>query len=146
MKRDIKLNRFYPHPPERVWRALTDPEALASWFADSDFKPVVGHKFTFTTDPGPTYDGILYCEVIEVDEPHHLAYTFRGGVMKSITTVTWILTPEAGGTRLRLEHTGFTGLRDIAISGIIGLGWRHNLSQMPAVLDSLASDERIVSE
>ncbi|MBE0690020.1 MAG: SRPBCC domain-containing protein, partial [Anaerolineae bacterium] len=53
MKRDLKFERFYPHPPERVWKALTDPAALASWYMANDFKLEVGHKFTFHTDPGP---------------------------------------------------------------------------------------------
>ena len=50
MKRDLKFDRFYPHPPDRVWKALTDPQALARWYMDNDFQPVVGHRFQFRTE------------------------------------------------------------------------------------------------
>lgn len=43
----------YPHTPERVWRALTDPKALAAWLMPNDFAPVVGHRFTFRAPPQP---------------------------------------------------------------------------------------------
>ncbi|MCC6614826.1 MAG: SRPBCC domain-containing protein [Anaerolineae bacterium] len=141
MKRDLKFERFYPHPPERVWKALTDPDALAAWYMTNDFKPEVGHKFTFHTDPGPGFDGTLNCEVILVDAPHELIYSFIGGFMKRKTTVRWLLIAQEGGTLLRLEHTGFTGLTDAAVSFIIGSGWGRFLAQLPPLLDRLAQAE-----
>jgi uncharacterized protein YndB with AHSA1/START domain len=138
MKRDLKFERFYPHPPERVWKALTNPKALAEWYMENDFQPVVGHKFTFQTDPGPSFDGKLRCEVTLVDEPHQLAYTFIGGYMKRKTLVTWTLMPQNNGTLLQLEHTGFTGLTDVAISFIFGYGWQKFLRGVPQTLDRLA--------
>lgn len=142
MKRDLTFERFYPHPPERVWKALTDPDALAAWYMANDFKAEVGHKFTFHTDPGPGFDGTLYCEVILVDAPHELVYSFIGGFMKRKTTVRWLLTAQNGGTLLRLGHTGFTGLTDAAVSFIIGSGWGRFLAQLPPLLDRLAQEER----
>ena len=47
----------YPHSPERVWRALTDPKALAAWLMPNDFAPVVGHRFTFRAPQAPTPPG-----------------------------------------------------------------------------------------
>jgi uncharacterized protein YndB with AHSA1/START domain len=138
MKRDVKLDRFYLHPPERVWKALTDPKALAALYMDNDFRPVVGHTFTFHTRPGPGFDGTLYCEVVAADPPRLLAYTFIGGYMKRKTTVTWTLTPHEGGTLVRLEHTGFTGLSDVAVSFILESGWKTFLPALPKVLDDLA--------
>ncbi|MBZ0293942.1 MAG: SRPBCC domain-containing protein [Anaerolineae bacterium] len=137
MKRDLRYERFLKHPPTRVWRALTEPEALARWFMSNDFQPVVGHRFTLRTDPGPTFDGVLHGEVTLVDEPHRLAYTFRGGMMRYETLVTWTLTPQQDGTLLTLDHTGFTDLPDVIVSFIIGSGWRKFLAQLPAVLDTL---------
>ena len=138
MKRDLKYERFYPHSPQRVWQALTDSRALADWYMPNDFLPVLGHKFRFEAEPAPGFDGLLYCEVVEVDEPHKLAYTFRGGTMQNKTLVTWTLTTQNGGTLVRLEHSGFTGLSDVAVAGIIDTGWQGFLTQLPVTLDKLA--------
>jgi uncharacterized protein YndB with AHSA1/START domain len=98
---------FYPHPPERVWRALTDPAALARWLMPNDFQPRLGHRFTLRTDPvPPDFDGIVRCEVTEVEAPRRLAYTWSGGPGVE-TVVRYVLQAEAGGTRLHFEHSGF---------------------------------------
>ena len=106
----------------------------------NDFQPVVGHRFQFRTDPGPLFDGILDGEVVLVDRPQKLAHTFIGGSMNNQTTVTWTLTPRDDGTVLRLDHTGFTGLSDIAISGFITFGWGKMLKKLQVVLESLAEE------
>ena len=139
MKRDLRYERELRHPPERVWRALTEPELMRRWLMETDFEPTAGHHFEFRTDPGIGFDGVLRGEVILVDPPRQIAYTFKGGMMRHETTVTWTLIPETKGTRLILEHTGFTGFADIAISGIIGLGWRRMLGDLPEVLTSMAT-------
>ena len=141
MPREILIQRFYNHPIERVWQALTNPKALAAWYADNDFQPVVGHRFEFRTEPGPTFDGRLTCEVIAIEAPYRLAYTFIGGAMKRETVVTWTLTPEGNGTRLQLEHAGFIGFRAILVSHILGRGWQNFLRRLPTVLDQLARDQ-----
>jgi len=108
----IRKEVFLPHPPEDVWVALTDPQALAEWLMPNNFQPIVGRKFRFHVDPMPgPYPGGSECEVVEVDAPRRLVYTWtclRKDQTKSAppTTVTWTLTPEPGGTRLVLEHTG----------------------------------------
>jgi uncharacterized protein YndB with AHSA1/START domain len=62
----IRTDSFFPHPPEKVWRALTDPELLACWLMPNDFEPWIGHQFTFRTDPVPVhgFDGIVRCETL----------------------------------------------------------------------------------
>lgn len=139
MIRNIKLERFYHHPPERLWRALTEPEWMGRWMMDSDFKPEVGHEFAFRTNPAPLmgFDGLLYGTVLEVDPPKRLVYSFKGGAMKHDTTVIWTLTERDGGTWLRLEHLGFTGLGDVFVSGIIEFGWRGMLRKLTPVLDTM---------
>jgi uncharacterized protein YndB with AHSA1/START domain len=64
VKADIDETANYPHPVERVWAALTSSDALAVWLMPNDFKPVVGHRFTFRTKPAPGFDGIVHCEVL----------------------------------------------------------------------------------
>jgi uncharacterized protein YndB with AHSA1/START domain len=107
----IRTETFYPHPATRVWRALTDPAALAAWLMPNDFQPVLGHRFTFRTEPVPPYfDGIVHCEVVELDRPRSLAYTWRG-MAGMDTMVRWELTTVTRdgveGTLLVGVHSGF---------------------------------------
>jgi uncharacterized protein YndB with AHSA1/START domain len=103
----ITVDEFLPHPPSRVWRALTDPERLARWLMPNDFAPVVGRTFTFRTKPvpGQGFDGVIHCEVLEIKTQELLVYRWRSAPLD--TTVTWRLVPEGRGTRLFLEHAGF---------------------------------------
>ena len=127
----------YPHPPERVWRALTDPGALAEWLMENDFQPRVGHRFQFRTQPQPGFNGIVDCEVMEVDEPRRLAYTWQGGPMRRPTLVTFTLDPVPEGTRLRLEHSGFEGASGLMVRTILSSGWKGKLLRR-ALPESLA--------
>ncbi len=106
MLRDLKTEVFYPHPPQRVWQVLTNRRALAAWLMDNDFEPRVGHKFRFQTQSLPGLEGTVNCEVIELDEPKRLSYTWQDSLMPYPSIVTWTLTPVDGGTRLHLEHQG----------------------------------------
>ncbi len=137
MKRDLVFHREYAHPPERVWRALTDPEALGEWMMENDFMPEVGHRFTFRTDPKPGFDGITHCEVLEVDPEKTLVFTFTGGGLD--TVVRYSLEPTETGTRLMVEHTGFRGLRAYLISFLMQMGIRGMYDrQLPALLQKMA--------
>jgi len=105
----IRKAAVYPYPPEKIWVALTDPRAIAEWLMPNNFRAEVGHKFYFQVDGAAAYDGRTDCEVIEVDPPRRLAYTWTQGANRPrglVTTVTWTLASEGRGTRLTLEHTG----------------------------------------
>jgi uncharacterized protein YndB with AHSA1/START domain len=97
----IECDEFLPHPPAVVWRALTDPELMARWWAAGDIRPVVGHRFS--VDMGQF--GLQPCEVVAVDPGQMLRYRMGGGTID--TTVTWRLVPEGTGTRLFVTHAGF---------------------------------------
>lgn len=98
-----------PHPPEKVWRALTDPVLLADWLL-----PVVGLElalepgaaFTFKTQPYPGWDGTVNCRFVEIEAQRKLRYTWSVPFLD--TVVTFTLTPTASGTRLSLVQSGFT--------------------------------------
>jgi uncharacterized protein YndB with AHSA1/START domain len=144
MKRDIKLEWFYPHAPELVWECLTSPALIAQWLMENDFKLAKGHKFQFRAKPMKGWSGIVDCEVLEAVENKKLSYTWRSGPKagehKFNTIVTWHLRPESNGTRLVLEHTGFQGFSGIMVSFILGSGWKGKISQTFAkVLDKLAA-------
>ncbi len=129
-----RVERLYAHPPERVWRALTTPELLSRWLMPNDFAPVVGHRFTFHTEPGPGFDGVVHCEVLELEAPEVLAFSWRGGPLD--THVRFELTPEGAGTRLRMTHSGFRGLKARIVQRILQIGNRTLYGRrLPAVLD-----------
>lgn len=133
MQRDLRFEVVYPHPVEKVWRALTDPKAIAQWLMENDFEPRLGHKFQFRSKPQPGWDGTSHCEVIELDPPRRLAYTWRGGPIDTVLRIT--LEPVAEGTRLVLEHTGFRGFKAVLVSLIMGSGWKRIVNQaIPAVV------------
>jgi len=125
----IAVDEFLPHPPDRVWRALTDPERLARWLMPNDFAPVVGHHFTFRTAPVPAhgFDGVIRCEVLDVSFQELLVYRWRAAPLD--TTVTWRLAPEGRGTRLFLEHSGFDPDDPVQqrTMRILDGGWRSHL-------------------
>lgn len=123
MSKPIVLSRVYPYPQERVWRALTDPAALSEWLMPTDFRPEVGHKFTFRAFPVPGWRGVVDCEVLELEPPHRMVLSWAGHEnMAQPTTVTWTLQPVATGTRLTLEHAGFKGMRGIVDRFFLKMG------------------------
>ena len=140
MRRDIRRSVDYPHPVSRVWRALTDPAALAVWLMANDFRPEVGHRFTFRTDPAPGFDGVVHCEVLEIDAPRLLRISWRGGPVNA--TVTWQLSEVSAGTRLVLDMEGFAGPKAVAVSYLLGGGFGGMYRRdLPAVLDRIARGE-----
>jgi uncharacterized protein YndB with AHSA1/START domain len=129
-----------PYPPAKVWRALTEPELLARWLMNNDMQPTVGKSFTFRMEPTKWWDGIVHCEVLEIEPLKRLGYTWRSGPESSPldTVVTWTLTPTpSGGTRLSLEHSGFVPGNKFAFEGA-RQGWQRMVNErLPEVLRTL---------
>ena len=138
MKADIDATVVYPHPVDRVWAALTSSEALAAWLMPNDFRPVIGHRFTFRTSPAPGFDGIVRCEVLELDPPKRMVWSWAGGNID--TTVTFTLEETAGPqTRLRMHQVGFHGLGAQLTRRILAGGYPRILGErLPAYLDQRA--------
>lgn len=127
----ISQEHDLPHPPVKVWRALTEPELLAPWLMVNDMRLLVGHSFPFKAEPTPWWDGIVHCEVLEIDLHKRLRYSWRSGPESSRldTVVTWTLTPTpSGGTRLVLEHSGFLPANAFAFDGA-SQGWRRMVGE-----------------
>jgi uncharacterized protein YndB with AHSA1/START domain len=140
--RSIVVERTMPHPPAKVWRALTQSSLIAEWLMQNDFEASLGATFTFRAKPMGNWNGIVHCEVTTFEPPKRLVYTWKGGTVQNAaygsaldSVVDWTLTPVAGGTRVRMEHSGFSPQNDSAYTTMSG-GW-------PTVLERL---EKVTSE
>jgi uncharacterized protein YndB with AHSA1/START domain len=126
----MELHHVYAHPPSAIWRALTDPELHARWWAAGDVRPVVGHRFEL--DMGPW--GKQPCEVLAVEHERLLRYRFAAGILD--TLITWRLAAEGSGTRLTVTHEGFnldSPLRRRAFEGMKP-GWPAVLARLESAL------------
>ncbi len=128
--RSVVVVREVPYPPEKIWRALTQPHLIEAWLMKNDFKPVVDHNFTLRGDWGS-----VDCQVLTVDPNKTLAYAWGAMGLESI--VTWTLTPTSAGTQLRMAQSGFTPDQEQAYRGATA-GWQRffaNLEQVLARID-----------
>ncbi|WP_405174017.1 SRPBCC domain-containing protein [Paenibacillus sp. FSL H8-0260] len=138
MNPDVSLDFQFTSSIEKVWNALTDSDTLAKWIWSNDFKPVVGHKFQFRVEPNEWWDGIIDSEVLVVDEPHTLSYTWNSA--GESTTVTWTLSQDSEGkVNLHLDQSGFseeTKARQGAIEGA-KYAWTNMGGQLEKALAEL---------
>jgi len=72
----VVVEREIPFPPEKIWRALTQPHLIEEWLMKNDFKPVVGHRFNLRAEPNPRWNGIVDCEVLAVEPSTTLSYAW----------------------------------------------------------------------
>ncbi|ADB32229.1 Activator of Hsp90 ATPase 1 family protein [Kribbella flavida DSM 17836] len=107
----IEVDQFYPHPPSKVWRALTEPELIAQWLMPGDFRLEIGHRYTMRSRPvaATGFSGLVEAEVLafEPEKLLRLAWRDAGEGNTADWTLTWTLHPEGHGTRLILLHEGF---------------------------------------
>ena len=139
MAKIIQHQLFYPHPPELVWDYLTKPDLMAQWLMPSDFQPVLGHEFQFRTNPIPAmdFDGVFYCEVLEVVPLKKLSYSWKfgnGDGHLNDSTVHWTLTDKDNGTELLLVHRGFEGWETTPIFDGMNQGWLQNMHKIMKLL------------
>ena len=139
--RSIVVERLIPHRPEKIWRALTDSALVAQWLMQNDFAAVVGHRFNFRATPNAYWNGVTDCEVLEVEPPSRLVYSWNASGEQALgglkTIVTWTLTPAAGGVLVRMEQAGF---RPEDENGYVtmGGGWVRILGRLEEVAAGLA--------
>lgn len=123
VKHLIRVEYDLSAPPEKVWRALTEPKLLERWLFPNNIVPMVGQRFAFHTTSAPGFDGVIECEVMEAEPFRRLVYSWQSGPIN--TVVAWALEPTAaGGTRLSLIHDGF-GPEDGLIYELLEKGWSN---------------------
>lgn len=121
--------RAFPHPIERVWRAITDPAEISQWFWTASFDLRLGGAFQF----GPDDIGIKG-EITALEPPRLIRFSDppagREGYFEFRPT------PVEGGTRVVLVQHGTPDLvpSDWPSPGLLA-GWHSNLDHLGAFLD-----------
>jgi uncharacterized protein YndB with AHSA1/START domain len=124
--RTVTVEREVSFPPEKIWRALTQPHLMAEWLMKNDFKPITGHHFNFRADWGA-----VDCKVVAIEPNKTLSYTWDALGLESV--VTWTLIPLGTGTRLRMEQTGFRPDQQQAFQGA-KYGWSQFFAKLEQVM------------
>jgi uncharacterized protein YndB with AHSA1/START domain len=124
--RSVVVERELSHPPEKIWRALTQPQLIAEWLMTNDFKPIMDHRFNLRADWGA-----VDCQVLAIEPNRALSYSWGAYGLESV--VTWTLTPTPGGTHLRMEQSGFRPDQQQAYQGAKA-GWPQFLQELEQVL------------
>jgi uncharacterized protein YndB with AHSA1/START domain len=127
--RSVVVEREFPYPPEKLWRALTQPHLIEEWLMKNDFRPVVGHHFNLRGDWG----GVIGCEVLTIEPNRTLSYTWNfahdDAAFSLQSVVTFTLTPTRSGTHLRMQQSGFRPDQKQAFGGA-NSGWRQFFARL----------------
>jgi uncharacterized protein YndB with AHSA1/START domain len=132
--RSVIVEREFPHPPQKVWRALTESSLIGQWLMENDFEPVAGRAFTLRREPVPNWSGVIDCQVIAAEPFKTLSYAWGALGLESV--VTWTLTPTDSGTHVRMEHSGFGADQEAAYKGAT-YGWQKFIGELERVVGGL---------
>ena len=132
--RTLVIEREMPHPPEKIWRALTQSSLMEEWLMKNDFQPEVGHRFTFRATPMAKWNGVIDCEVKAVEPYSRLSYSWGSLGMESVVTFT--LTPTESGTHLRMEQSGFRPDQEANYKGA-NYGWQKFIGNLERVVERM---------
>jgi len=131
----LVIEREFPSNPKKLWRALTESNLIQQWLMENDFEPTPGHKFNLRTAPVQGWNGVIDGEVLTVEPPCRLAYTWASMGMTSVVTFT--LTATAAGTHLRMEQSGFPSTDSPYYKGAM-YGWQNFLGKLEQMARGLA--------
>lgn len=132
--RSLVIEKEMPHPPEKIWRALTQGALIKEWLMDNDFQPVAGHRFNFRSTPVPNWNGVIESEVLVVEPNKKLSFSWNALGLESV--VVWTLEATSGGTLVRLEHSGFGPDQEAAYKGA-KYGWQKFIGGLERVVAGL---------
>jgi uncharacterized protein YndB with AHSA1/START domain len=139
---DIVVDEVFPHAPETIWKALTSGALMERWLGMKTvgYAPVKGTRFTYQTKPAGEWDGLIRCQVLEVIPSERLTYDWKSGSESNVgygapldTVVTFTLSRVAGGTRLRLVHSGFLRPQNEIAFKNMGEGWKTVVGRIVTV-------------
>jgi uncharacterized protein YndB with AHSA1/START domain len=132
--RSLVIEREVAHPPEKIWRALTQGPLIKEWLMDNDFEPVVGRRFNFRSTPMPNWNGVIDSEVLVIEPNKKLSYSWNSLGLVSI--VVWTLVATGGGTLVRMEQSGFRPDQEANYQGA-NYGWQKFIGGLERVLAGL---------
>lgn len=132
--RSLVIERELPHPPEKVWRALTQGPLIKEWLMENDFQPVVGHRFNFRSTPMPKWNGVIDSEVLVVEPTNKLSYSWNALGLESV--VVWTLVVTSAGTLVRMEQSGFRPDQEANYQGA-NYGWQKFIGGLERVVAGL---------
>jgi uncharacterized protein YndB with AHSA1/START domain len=124
--RNVIVEREFAYPPEKIWRALTQPHLIEEWLMKNDFVPTVDHRFQLRGDWGHAD-----CKVLAIEPNRTLSYTWDAMGLESVVTFT--LVPTGSGTHLRVEQAGFPKTAAQAFAGAT-YGWKNFLGRLEQVV------------
>jgi uncharacterized protein YndB with AHSA1/START domain len=140
-ERSLVVEREMAHPPEKIWRALTEGHLIKEWLMENDFRPEVGQRFNLRTRPVGQWNGVIDGEVLAVEPHERLSYRWDvsgdDAAAGLRTVVTWTLTPSGGGTLVRMEQAGFRPEQENNYRGA-AYGWQRFLDGLDRVSATLA--------
>lgn len=129
-----RIERTVTAPREVVWRAFTDPNALAAWFWPARLSPRVqadakpGGRFRISGSASRSMSTAVSGEYLTVDEPELLEFTWRWESGDGTARVSVRLTAGDDGTELVVEHAGCDDEEDRQAQA---RGWRDCLDRLP---------------
>jgi uncharacterized protein YndB with AHSA1/START domain len=133
--RSVVIEREMPHPPEKIWRALTEGSLIKDWLMENDFQPIIGHEFKLRAKPVPNWNGVIEGKIVVVEPNKQLSYTW--GTLGTESVVAWTLTRTATGTLVRMEHSGFRPDQEKNYQGA-KYGWQKFIGALERVVGGLA--------
>ncbi len=140
---EIVVDETFPHSPGVIWKTLTDGELIARWLMRPiGFEAAPGSRFMYQTTPAGQWDGVILCRVLEAVPNERLVYSWKSGHESNEgygapleTVVTWTLSAVAGGTRVRLVHSGFVTPRNDSALKTMSEGWKKVVPALGAIAD-----------
>lgn len=148
MPSTVKLHRVFTAPPERVFRAFTDPDALVKWMAPHGFTAKVHHldakvggsykmSFSnFTTGTSQSFGGTYH----EIMPNQLLRYTdqFDDPNLPGQIEVTIQLHPVSVGTEVHITQSG---IPDVIPAEACYLGWQESLQLLTLLVNAEIPDQ-----
>ncbi len=129
----LRIERWFPHPVAKVWRAITDPQELRHWFPARvvvDLRPDGVIRFLAEPDEGPQLEG----RVLEVEPPHRFCFSWGDS---ELSFELWAESGERGpGCRMRFRHT----FDDRVSAASYAAGWQICFDNLYLLVEGKPSD------
>ena len=131
MTTDIAIQMKIDASIEKIWKALTDSALLSEWTWKTNFVPIVGYKIEFQAIPTEWWDGVIRGNVLKVEKPHLLSYTWDSAGESTIVTFHLKKDSERK-TQLFFEQSGFSEETKALKGTIIGAkeAWQTSLKKL----------------